>query len=134
MNLRPVDPRFIPQLWEKVGPMLSKALDTGAGEYNADQLKVILVNGHQTLLVVCDGEEIKGALTIAFEQYPNDRIAFITAIGGRVSDKEAWGQFEQWAKLNGCTKFRGAAFESVARLWRQKFGFKNRYILVEKEL
>jgi hypothetical protein len=135
MNLRPVPPAYIPQLWAKVGNMLSKALETGAGEYNADQLKVMLVNGQQVLLVVESGEEIKGAFCIAFEMYPNDRIAFVTAVGGRaMCDQEAWKQFEHWARLQGCTKIRGAAYESVARLWRQKFGVESRYLIVEKEL
>lgn len=135
MNLRPVDPRYIAQLWPKIGNMLSKALDTGAGEYNADQLKVMLVNGNQVLLVVEKDEQIKGAFTIAFENYPNDRIAFVTSVGGRaMCDQEAWEQFEHWARLQGCTKIRGAAYESVARLWRQKFGVESRYIIVEKSL
>lgn len=135
MNLRPVHPNYIPQLWPKVGPMLKKGLDTGAGEYNADQLKVMLVNGAQVLLVVEKDDQIKGAFSIAFENYPNDRIAFVTAVGGRaMCDQEAWAQFEQWARLQGCTKIRGAAFEAVARLWRQKFGVESRYIIVEKQL
>lgn len=135
MNVRPVAPQFIPQLWPKIGTMLEKALDTGAGEYNADQLKVMLINGHQTLLVVEKDDEIKGAFCIAFQLYPNDRIAFVTAVGGRaICDQEAWKQFEQWARFNGCTKIRGAAYESVARLWRQKFGVESRYIIVEKQL
>lgn len=135
MNVRPVHPQYVPQLWPKVGAMLQKALETGAGEYNADQLKVMLVNGHQTLLVVEKDGEVKGAFCIVFELYPNDRIAFVTAVGGRaICDQEAWKQFEHWARLQGCTKIRGAAYESVARLWRQKFGVVSRYIIVEKDL
>jgi hypothetical protein len=29
---------------------------------------------------------------------------------------------------------RGAAHETVARLWRRKFGVQSRYIIVEKKL
>lgn len=135
MNLRPVPIAYIAQLWPQIGAMIGKALDTGAGEYNADQLKVMLVNGAQTLLVVEQDEKIKGAFCIAFENYPNDRIAFVTAVGGRaMCDQGAWQQFEHWARLQGCTKIRGAAYESVARLWRQKFGVESRYIIVEKKL
>lgn len=135
MNVRQVDPRYIAQLWPEIGDMLSKALKTGAGEYNADQLKVMLVSGTQVLLVIEQEGKIRGAFSIAFENYPNDRIAFVTAIGGRaVCDQEAWQQFEHWARIQGCTKIRGAAYESVARLWRQKFGVESRYIIVEKNL
>lgn len=135
MNLRPVDPRYIAQLWPQIGPMLDKALQTGAGEYNADQLKVMLVNGQQVLLVVEHEDKVRGAFSIVFENYPNDRIAFVTAVGGRaMCDQQAWGQLEHWARLQGCTKVRGAAYESVARLWRQKFGVQSRYLIVEKSL
>jgi hypothetical protein len=29
---------------------------------------------------------------------------------------------------------RGAAFESVARLWKKAFGVEQRYVIVEKKL
>lgn len=134
MNTTPIHPSFIQQIWPKVETMIDRALKTGALEYTADQLKVMLVNGQQILLVVESEGTVKGAFTVAFENYPNDRIAFVTSIGGRVSDQEAWKQFEEWARAQGCTKVRGAAFESVARLWRQKFGVESRYIIVEKSL
>jgi len=39
-----------------------------------------------------------------------------------------------YAKQNGATAVRGSARESVARLWRQKYGFESIYITVEKRL
>ena len=126
---------FIAQLWPKVKDMLEAALTHSAGEYNADQLKVMLVNGLQVLLIAERDGKIYGAATIHFENYPNDRIAFMTAIGGRmIANQDCWQQFLDWARANGCTKVRGAAFEAVARLWRQKFGVESRYIIVEKSL
>jgi hypothetical protein len=135
MIVRQVNPIFIHRLWPDVKPMLDKAMEHSAGEYDTEQLKVMLVNGSQTLLVAEDEGKIYGAATIVFENYPNDRIAFITSIGGKMlANKNIWNQYEAWCKANGCTKTRGYAFEAVARLWKKRFGMEPTYIIVEKKL
>jgi hypothetical protein len=124
----------IQQTWNKVEIMLDRAMAHSGGEYDLDQLKVLLTQGRQ---VLCVGTEedliIKCAMTIEWINYPNDRVAFITAIGGK-TDKQGFGEFEQWVKANGGTKIQGAAFEAVARLWKRAYGFENRYIIVEKQI
>lgn len=124
----------IQQTWDKVEKMLGDALEHSGGEYNLEQLKVMLVEGRQTLLVTAhDDMSIKCSFTIEWINHPNDRIAFITAIGGKTC-KDGWNQFLEWVKANGGTKVQGAAYESVARLWKKLYGFENRYILVERKL
>jgi hypothetical protein len=124
----------IQQTWDKVEIMLDRAMAHSGGEYDLDQLKVLLTQGRQ---VLCVGTEedliIKCAMTIEWINYPNDRVAFITAIGGK-TDKQGFGEFELWVKANGGTKIQGAAFEAVARLWKRAYGFENRYIIVEKRI
>lgn len=116
--------------------MLTLALEHSGGEYSAQQLQFMLVRGEQTLLIAESGDgKIIGAVAVAFENYPNARIAFITAIGGRmISTPDLYDQLTNWCRTNGCTKIRGAARESIARLWKQKFGFEQRYIIVEHSL
>jgi len=134
LNLRIVPSTHIQQTWHEVESMLDKALAHSAGEYNLDQLKLMLVDGKQVLLVlVNDNNEIETAFTVEWINYPNHRIAFLTAIGGK-TDINAFNQFKEWVKVNGGTKIQGAAFESVARLWKKKLGFENRYIIVEYAL
>jgi hypothetical protein len=129
-----VPTEHIQQTWDKVEIMLDKAMAHSGGEYDLNQLKVLLTQGRQ---VLCVGAEedlvIKCAMTIEWINYPNDRVAFITAIGGK-TDKQGFGEFEQWVKANGGTKIQGAAFEAVARLWKRAYGFENRYIIVEKQI
>ena len=135
MSVYYVEPKYLHVVWNDVAPMLEKALEHSGGEYNLDQLKVFLVQGHQSLLIASTEKGITGAATIEFINYPNERVAFITAVGGKmISNKENWEQFAAWAKQQGATMFRGSAFESVARLWRKAFGFENRYVMVEKRL
>ena len=124
----------IQQTWDKVEKMLGDAMKHSGGEYDLDQLKVMLVEGRQTLLVTANEDmSIKCSFTIEWINYPNDRVAFITAIGGKTCT-DGWNQFLEWVKRNGGTKVQGAAYESVARLWKKRYGFENRYILVERKL
>jgi hypothetical protein len=124
----------IQQVWNKVENMLSSAMIHSGGEYNIDQLKVMLVQNKQTLFVAADENmDIKCASTIEWINHPNDRIAFITAIGGKTS-KSSFEQLINLLKNNGCTKIQGAAYESVARLWKRQYGFENRYIIVELKI
>lgn len=135
MHIQPVHPDYVCQSWAQVAPFLGAALKHSAGEYNLDQLKVMLTTGTQALLVTTDGERVTGAITVAFENYPNDRIAFVTAVGGRlITSDDLWEQFLAWCRNMGATKIRGAAHKSVARLWRQRFAVEPKYILVEKTL
>jgi len=133
LNLRIVT--SVQQAWNDVAPLLASAMVHVDGEYTLDQLKVMLVDGKQTLLVLVDDDnKIQTAFTIEWINYPNDRIAFLTAIGGKgISDKDSYQSFCDTLKAHGATKIQGAARESVARLWR-RLGFKNKHIIVEKTI
>ena len=134
LDLKIVPTTHIQQSWDDVEQLLASAMEHSAGEYDINQLKVMLTKGTQTLLVGVNSEnKIKCALTIEWINYPNDRVAFITAIGGRTC-KNSWNQFIEWVKINGGTKIQGAAYESVARLWKRSYGFENRYIIVERKV
>lgn len=133
-SIQVVPEQFIYTVWDQVKGYLEKGLARSGGEYNVDQLKVYLTQGINTLILILDDDgKIKGALTIQWTNYPNDRVAFITSIGGATYEP-AWNMFIEWLRSQGCTTVRGAAFESVARLWKKKFGFNSRYVMVEKRL
>lgn len=131
-----VAPIYVQQLWDDVSPYLEAALVYSGGEYGLEHLKVFLTQGIQTLLIaVNENNKIHGAATIEWVNFPNERIAFVTAIGGNMlANKELWAQFEDWVRQNGGTMIRGAARESISRLWRRAFKFEERYIIVEKKL
>ena len=129
-----VETNRIQQLWPDVDQMLAKAMQHSGGEYSLEQLKVMLTQGRQVLCVGTESDlKIKCAMTIEWINYPNDRVAFITAIGGK-TDKQGLSEFENWVRANGGTKIQGATFEAVARLWKRAYGFENRYIIVEKKI
>jgi hypothetical protein len=136
MIVQPVLRENVHQVWGSVENFLSKALDFAKGDYNAEHAKVYLANGTWNLFVgVDESGDIKGACTVEFINRPNDRVAFVTAIGGRlISDPETFGNFKQVLKRYGATKIEGAARPSIKRLWESKFGFAEKYSIVEADL
>lgn len=135
MQLTHIPPNFVAQTWDKVAPFIANALEYAEDDYNIDQVKVYLSTGQWILIAVTnEREEVKGALTASFINLPNDRIAFITTIGGKlISSQDTYNQLKNILKRFGATKVQGAARESVARLWK-RLGFKERYITVEAKL
>lgn len=136
LKVQPVPVQLINQTWAQVEPFIKSAEEkSGATEYTTEQIKVYLVLGEWMLLVATDeANEIHGAATVSFINYPADRVAFITAIGGKlVTSPETFEQMSVIFKSNGATKIQGMAREAVARLWK-RFGFIDKATLVETKI
>jgi len=135
LTVHQVNPAFIHTIWPQVNYMLLRGLEHSQNEYGVDYLKMLIIQGQQILLVAEEDGKIYGAATVQFENYPNERIAFMTCIGGRmIATQDCWKQFCDWAKANGASRVRGWAHPSVARLWHQRFGVESTYIVVDKKL
>ena len=135
LSVQPVPTEIVHQAWPKVEGFLEEALKWGEDDYTKEQAKALLASGSWVLLVAVDEEnKIHGAASVHLFNMPNDRIAFITAIGGRlISNKDTYAQLCNVLKAYGATKIQGAARESIARLW-SRYGFKERYIIVEAKI
>ena len=136
MIVQPVLRENIHQTWGLVEKWLVKALEFSKGDYNAEHAKVYLSNGNWQLFVaVDDSGDVRGACTVNFENRPNDRVAFVTAMGGRmISDPDTIQNFKRLLKAYGATKIEGAARESTKRLYESKFGMAEKYSIVEAAL
>ena len=121
--------------WPLVEPHIKEAIEYGQGDYTLDQVKLLVNMGSWTLLVAVDeNAQIKGAATVSYINYPNDRVAFITFIGGKlISNKETFEQMCGILKANGATKIQGYARPAIARLW-SRYGFEERTTLVEVKI
>jgi len=135
LSIQPVFTAAFNQTWPLVEGFLAEALKWGEDDYTADQAKVYLAKGDWLLIVAVDEENtIHGAAAISFNNMPNDRIAFVIAIGGKlISSQDTYTQFTALLKAHGATKIQGAARESIARLWT-RYGFKERYRIVEAKI
>lgn len=124
---------YVQQIWGQVGHWIDAAMDHAKGECTTDQLRVYLASGTNQLMVYVDDDKIVGAVQFSWNTSPNDRIFYIVAIGGKTSPEHTEQMFN-WARSMGATTVRGCARESVARLWRMKYGFDEIYRMVEKRL
>jgi hypothetical protein len=143
MNLKvqTVDVNHISQVWPLIETYLNDALtkDNEAPEwsecYNIHHVQAFITNGTWLLLVAVDEEnKVQGAATVSFANYPMNRVAFITLIGGRlISNRDTFEQLKAILKQRGATKVQGYGRDSIVRLWK-RYGFEPRTTLVEVQL
>jgi len=131
-----VAPNNIYNVWEDVKEYLNASINVSGGDYTLDQLKLLLSRNEQTLLVSVDEKGVlNGAMTIEFINRPNNRVMFITALGGHgIVNNETFSQVEVWAKSQGATKASAWAQEAQARLYKIKSNFNTVRYVVEKDL
>jgi hypothetical protein len=136
MNVQYVPIHHVNQTWDAVSGFLKSAIEqqTGNKDYTLEQVQVYVSSGQWVLLVATEDEKIVGAATVNLFNRPNNRVAFITYIGGRlIVSKESFKQMCQILQTYGTTSIEGAVNDVVARLW-QRFGFVEKYKIVEVTL
>jgi hypothetical protein len=138
LAIRHVDVNYMQQTWPMVKPFIDEAMEKGgefpdwAAGYNVDHIQGFLTAGQWLLLVAVDEENvIHGAATVSFINYPLHRVAFVTAIGGKlISSQDTFAQLKAILKQRGATKIQGYGRESIVRLWK-RYDFEPRNTLVE---
>jgi hypothetical protein len=133
MNVQYVPIHHVNQTWDAVSGFLKTAIEqqTGDKDYTLEQVQVYVSSGQWVLLVATEDEKIVGAATVNLFNRPNNRVAFITYIGGRlIVSKDSFKQMCQILQNYGATSIEGAVNDAVARLW-QRFGFIEKYKIVE---
>lgn len=130
MNILPVELGHLHRVWPAVEEFIASALEHSTGDYSLDSVKTLLSTGNWMLLVAVDEQKIHGAATVHMFNRPNDRVAFITTIGGRlISSDDTFRQLKDLLYSFGATCIEGAARESIARLWK-RYGFEEKYRIV----
>jgi hypothetical protein len=141
LTIQCVDLNYVNQVWPSVTDYLEDALVKGneAPEwsecYNIHHVQAFITNGTWLLLVAVDEEnKVQGAATVSFANYPMNRVAFITLIGGRlISNRDTFEQLKAILKQRGATKVQGYGRDSIVRLWK-RYGFEPRTTLMEVQL
>jgi len=127
MKIQHVDINYTNQLWPQVEQFIDAAL-AYQDDYTLEHAKVFVTNGTWTLIVAIDDDAvIHGAATIMFYNRPNDRVAFVITMGGRlITGSETYAQFTDLLKAFGATYIEGASRASAMRLW-ERFGLQEKY-------
>lgn len=134
LSIRPVETHFVQQVWPLVEGYLQSALDKGEGpaDYNIHHVQMFLTSGQWLLVVAVDEDNVvHGAMTVSFINYPLNRVAFVTATGGKgIINATALEQLKAITKARGATKIQAFGRESMIKLLG-KSGFEPRNTLVE---
>jgi hypothetical protein len=135
LKVQTVPLEYVNQIWSQVEGYLAAALEYASGDYNINELKVMVTQGSWQLVVATDTENhIHGALVVSYFNRPSERVGFVVAIGGKlVSNRATWAQFEDILRSNGATYLEGAGRESIVKLW-SRYGMKQKYIITGKSL
>ena len=135
-TVKVVGPEQIHRLWSEVENWLKTSIQLDNNECTIEQLKGLLARGAQILLVSsCEDSELTGAMAVEFCNYPNERVMFITALGGKgIVNKQTFSQVEEWARMQGATKVIAWAKETQVKLYIQRAGFENKRHVVEKKI
>jgi hypothetical protein len=132
--VQPVATQNVNQALPLVEAFLKSAEEkVGVAEYNVEHIKVYLTSGQWLLLVAKEENDgsLQGAATVNFINYPNDRVAYITSLGGKsIVNPEVFAQLVNVLKSYGATKVQCAAQESAARLY-ERVGFDKKYSVLE---
>ena len=135
MKIEYVPLEWVHRVWGAVESYIALAVEHSKGEYTLEQARAYVSHGQWLLLVATnEAGEIKGAATVNFFNRANERVACVTAIGGRlISSPDTFQQLKDFAVRMGATVLEGAARESIARLWK-RYGFQEKYRIVEVKL
>jgi hypothetical protein len=135
-SIQLVAPGHILGLWETVWPMLNVAfINYEHGDYDIEQLKVLLIKEFQLLFVVVEDNKIIGCFTVEINIQPNHKIAHTTCMGGKgLFDSNTVKQYEDWCIGSDITKIRAFAQDAQARLFKLKMGLEKVTNVVEKTL
>lgn len=138
LTVQHVDTNFVYHVWDKVEPFITDAMKKGGDfppeshNYDVEHIRMFLTSGQWLLVVAADeNHEIHGCCTVSFINYPKHRVAFVTAIGGKlIASEETFQQLKTLLKLRGATKIQGYGRDAIVRLWK-RYNFEPRNTLVE---
>ena len=130
MNIQEVPVQLVNQILPLVEHYIASALDY-TDDYTIDEARVLISTGTWSLIVVFDEPgQFQGAVAVQYFNRPRDRVAFITALGGRlITDSENAVKLFDIFRANGATSVEAAARDQVLRLW-QKYGLAKKYTII----
>lgn len=135
LRIEEVPFQLVNRVWDDCENYLASALFHSQGEYNADQAKIYVVNGLWNLIVaIDDNQQVHGAAIVQYFNRPNDRVAFIIALGGRlIVGKSNAEKLFNALRANGATCIEAAGRDEVLRLWK-RYGLEKKYTIISAKL
>lgn len=125
---------YINVIWDKVKDKIQKAIDVSNNEYSLDQVKLLLIQGQQTLLIFTNNNNIDLVGTIQWSDVGNDRICYVAYCSGIIGP-DHFKEFVEFVKENGGTSIQcGTNKKSIIRLYKSKYKFKDKCTVMEHKI
>jgi hypothetical protein len=121
LRVEVVPSEFLNITWPKVEKYIAAAVEYSNGMLSVEEVKVRVLDGAWTLIVAIDDSDIiQGAAVVSFFNRTDNRVAYVTSIGGRlISNKKAFSQLRDLLKKYGATCIEGTTRDSTLRLWER---------------
>ena len=131
----PLKPEEVPQVWDRVKPLIDKALVHTIGEQTSHDILIKLVKKENILFIGVEAQEIMSALVGEVMIYPQKRVFHITTWANKTGhDYEQWMQLfdvvEDFARMQGCTLISAWTRKGLAK----KLNWTHEYSVVTKNL
>lgn len=123
-------------VWDDAEKLLTPAINTAGGKFNANDVKQGIESGMLTLWLVVDGTKPVAAITTRIIEYPGCRAMALDWIGGRRMKEWlplAQETIERFAKDNGCVHLEGYGRKAWGR-WLERYNWKPDYTAYKMEL
>lgn len=110
---------MVHRVWDVVVPFIEASNKYSSGELSTEEVKVRICDGTWTLIVAVDQEDrVHGAAVVHFFNRTDNRVAYVTCIGGRLlANTATFSQFCDLLRSYGASCLEGAARKSLTRLW-----------------
>ena len=128
-----LDPEDVEYVWDKVEPILARAVSRSEGELKTNDILDLITEGDMQLWIVSENKEIIAALVTQIITYPQKRILRLVSLAGEDFNKfkHFLDRVQSFAIQSGCT---------ALELWGRK-GWKkllpewdSKYIVYTKDI
>ena len=132
-----VPPDHLYSLWFEVRDHLGRAVERSNGRWNMESLYAAISSKHQHLWLAFDKDnQIDGAGTTEFVDYPCKRMLAVQFLGGSKFNDWCWDmmdRFNSWATDNGCQGIEVTGRAGFGK-WLKQDGYHRVYTTYEKRL
>ena len=121
LRVEAVPVEFVNLVWPQIEGYVEAAVQHANGMLSAEEVKVRVTDGTWMLVVaINDSDIMQGAAVVSFFNRTDNRVAYVTAIGGRMlANQHTFSQFCEILRGNGATCIEGTVRDSLLRLWER---------------
>ena len=118
-EVQTVPVQYVNIVWPKVEKFLADSVAYSDNELTLEEVKVYVIQGAWALIIAIDEDRnIHGAVTVNYFNRTDNRVAFVTNIGGKfIAKRELFSQLSDILRENGATCVEGTVRDSLMRLW-----------------